>query len=126
MSRIKASKTKPENMVATLLRGMKIKYRRNLRNLPGCPDFRIIGERKVVFVHGCFWHRHTCKAAATPSSNKAFWAKKFEANIQRDKVVRQALKAMKYRVLVLWECQVEKGGASLSNRIMRFARGCRK
>jgi len=121
MSRIKASKTKPENLVAALLREMKIKYRRNVRNLPGCPDFRLIGERKVILVHGCFWHRHSCRAAAIPSSNRKFWLHKFRANMMRDKEVRVALRKSKYRSLILWECQVEKSGRALENRIIRFA-----
>ena len=122
MSRIRASNTKPENLVAALLHKLGIKYRRNVRSLPGRPDFRLAGEHKVVFVHGCFWHRHTCKATTTPSSNKGFWLKKFEANMWRDRDVRLALKKIKYKSLVLWECQVERSEAVLTNRILKFAR----
>jgi DNA mismatch endonuclease (patch repair protein) len=122
MSRIKGSNTKPENMVAVLLRKLGIKYRRNILSLPGRPDFHLVGEQKVVFVHGCFWHRHTCKAAATPSSNKGFWLKKFEANMRRDRDVRLALKKIKYKSLVLWECQVEKSETALKDRVLKFAR----
>lgn len=121
MSRIKAANTKPENLVAALLRKLGIKYRRNVRNLPGRPDFRLVEAQKVIFVNGCFWHRHTCKAAATPSSNKAFWLKKFEANVRRDRDVRSELRKKKFKVLVLWECQVEKSEVALKKKVLKFA-----
>lgn len=107
--------TGPEREIAAMLRALGASYRKNVRGLPGSPDFANQSRRWAVFVHGCFWHRHTgCRRATMPKNNRAFWLDKFAQNRTRDARAILTLKAMGFRVLLVWECQVAKAGPRLS------------
>lgn len=109
MSRIRGKKTGPEQAVAAILHKMGIRYCRNVKYLPGCPDFVIRKQMTVIFVHGCFWHRHrNCKRASTPKTNKAFWMEKLTANERRDRRNARKLRSKGWRVLTVWQCRLRK------------------
>jgi len=111
MSGIRGSNTLPEMTVRKALFAVGYRYRLHARNLPGRPDIVLPRMQAVIFVHGCFWHRHArCKYAYMPRSNVAFWQQKFADNIVRDRAVRRRLKKMGWRVHIIWECQVHARG----------------
>ncbi|MDD1526164.1 very short patch repair endonuclease [Bradyrhizobium sp. WBOS7] len=106
MARIRQKGTKIEAAVASALRDLGLHYRKNVRKLPGSPDFANRSKRWAVFVHGCFWHHHTgCYKATIPKSNRRFWLEKFRDNKRRDARSARLLRREGYRVLVIWECQ---------------------
>lgn len=121
MSRIRARDTKPELRVRSLLHGMGYRFRLHVKNLAGKPDIVLPKYRTVIFVHGCFWHRHPeCKYAYTPKSNVDFWEQKFTENIARDQKNIISLKAAGWNVIVVWECEtvdLELLGERLSDSI---------
>lgn len=107
MAGIKGKNTKPELVVRKLVHGMGFRYRLHRKDLPGSPDLVFPRLKKVIFVHGCFWHRHPeCKFAYTPKSNVHFWLNKLEGNTRRDERVLAALDALGWKVLIVWECEV--------------------
>ena len=107
MSRIKSSNTKPELTVRSILHRMGYRFRLHRKDLPGKPDIVLPKYKTVIFVHGCFWHRHKdCKYAYTPKSRIDFWERKFKANINRDLDVKKRLKELGWKVLVIWECEI--------------------
>ncbi|MGZ8245445.1 very short patch repair endonuclease [Methylomagnum sp.] len=109
MSRIRAKDTRPELTVRRLVHRMGLRFRLHVRNLPGCPDLVFPRLRKVVFVHGCFWHRHPnpeCKLTRLPKSRAEFWRRKLEGNRHRDRVKQEALLDLGWRFLVIWECEL--------------------
>jgi DNA mismatch endonuclease (patch repair protein) len=119
MSRIRATDTKPELVVRSLLHGMGFRYRLHVRTLPGCPDIVLPRWKCVVLVHGCFWHRHRgCYLAYTPKSRKTFWTEKFERNVYRDKKALAKLKQLGWKALVLWECELHDHDR-LTRRLLR-------
>lgn len=106
MSRIKGKNTQPEMVVRRLIHVMGYRFRLHRQDLPGSPDVVLPGRKKVIFVHSCFWHRHTgFKYAYVPKSNVDFWIKKFDANVRRDNSTMAALESLNWGVLILWECQ---------------------
>ncbi|QOJ02207.1 MAG: DNA mismatch endonuclease Vsr [Planctomycetia bacterium] len=106
MSRIRGRDTGPEKVVRSLLHRMGCRFRLYRRDLPGCPDIVLPKHRSVVFVHGCFWHRHArCRFSYTPKSRVGFWSAKFAENVRRDTRVRRALRNLGWRVIIVWECQ---------------------
>jgi len=106
MSRVRGRDTKPEKLVRSLIHRMGYRFRLHVGELPGRPDVVLPRHRKVVFVHGCFWHGHpSCKRAARPKSNREFWRAKIEANRKRDGRNIARLRELGWRVLVVWECQ---------------------
>lgn len=108
MSGIRAKDTKPEKLVRSALHRAGFRFRLHDKRLPGRPDIVLPRYKTVIFVHGCFWHRHPgCKYAATPKTRTEFWQKKFEDNVHRDAEVRAALEADGWRVVVVWECEVD-------------------
>lgn len=108
MSRIKGRDTKPELLVRSVLHRLGYRFRLHSKNLPGRPDVVLARHRIVVFVHGCFWHRHPhCRYAYTPRSNVSFWTTKFEQNVARDSETYRALRKEGWRVVVVWECQAK-------------------
>lgn len=118
MSGIRGKDTKPELLVRKYLHAQGFRYRLNDRSLPGTPDIVLPRWRTVIFVHGCFWHRHSgCRFAYTPKSRQDFWQKKFDNNISRDECAIANLKEAGWRVLVVWECTLRGGAyeAALSN-----------
>jgi DNA mismatch endonuclease (patch repair protein) len=107
MSKIRSGDTRPERQVRSLLHRLGYRFRLHRRDLPGTPDIVLPKYRTVIFVHGCFWHRHPgCKYAYTPKSRISFWQDKFAANIARDEKVRAALAEMGWRAIVVWECEL--------------------
>lgn len=107
MASIRSKNTKPEIVVRRYLHAAGFRYRLHQRSLPGCPDIVLAKYRCVVFVHGCFWHRHPgCDRAYTPKTRRAFWKKKFDDNVSRDRVQLRQLRQAGWRPLVIWECQV--------------------
>lgn len=119
MSRIRGGDTKPELIVRRLIHGLGYRYRLHVRKLPGRPDLVFSARRKVIFVHGCFWHQHECKRGTRPAANREFWTKKLARNRERDAAAAQALKALGWRVMIVWECQIRDKQA-LTRRIVRF------
>ena len=109
MSRIRAKDTKPELAVRSLLHRLGFRFRIHVKRLPGCPDIVLPKLRTVVFVNGCFWHRHrNCKFAYSPKSRKAFWEEKFRANVMRDRQRQRDLRRLGWTVRVVWECQARE------------------
>lgn len=107
MAGIKGKNTKPEMVVRKLVHGMGFRFRLHRKDLPGSPDLVFPRLRKVIFVHGCFWHRHSgCRLAYTPKSNAQYWLDKLEANTRRDVLALKALDALGWEILIVWECEV--------------------
>src|SRR4051794_13632433 len=120
MSLIRSRDTRPELAVRRLLHAMGYRYRLHDRSLPGCPDIVFKGKLKVIFVHGCFWHLHrACAACRPPKSKLEYWGPKLEGNAARDKQVRQRLRKLGWKCLVIWECEVD-GTDRLSRKISEF------
>jgi DNA mismatch endonuclease, patch repair protein len=120
MSRIRAQNTTPELIVRKILSPQGYRYRLHRRDLPGCPDLVFVGRRKIIFVHGCFWHRHSCKAGqSTPATNVEFWQTKMDGNVRRDEKNRNALAKQGWRVLIVWECET-RNMKRLERRLVRF------
>jgi len=110
MGRVRGKDTKPELVVRRLLHGLGYRYRLHRRDLPGAPDIVFGRLRKVIFVHGCFWHRHPdshCPLARLPKSRLDFWVPKLEGNLRRDEDNQRRLVALGWDVLVVWECQIK-------------------
>jgi len=108
MSRIKSKNTKIELVVRKYLFAKGYRYRLNDRTLPGKPDIVMRKYKTVIFIHGCFWHRHSgCKEATVPKTRTDFWEKKFQANIRNDQKNEKLLRDMGWNVIVVWECQIE-------------------
>lgn len=106
MSRITGKNTGPERVVRSLLHRLGFRFRLHRRDLPGKPDLVLPGRNAVIFVHGCFWHRHQgCKDATIPKTNTAFWLNKLNRNVERDLKAAAALKAAGWGVLYVWECE---------------------
>lgn len=107
MSRVRGKNSNPEMKLRRLVHGMGFRYRLHDGNLPGKPDMVFAGRRAVIFMHGCFWHRHhNCSLARIPKSRVGFWTEKLESNRKRDRRNRDKLKRLGWRVLVVWECQL--------------------
>lgn len=120
MSKVKGRDTKPEKKVRSMLHKLGFRFRINEKKLPGKPDIVLPRHRKVVFVHGCFWHGHKkCKRGSRPTSNVRFWTKKINGNIARDATVRRKLKRAGWKSLVIWTCQI-KDEVKLKERLECF------
>lgn len=120
MRRVRAKDTKPELIVRHLAWALGYRYRLHGRKLPGCPDLVFAARKKVIFVHGCFWHQHQgCKQYRMPRSRLDFWLPKLESNMARDRVNKTKLTKAGWEVLTLWECEL-KDADRVSHRIIRF------
>lgn len=109
MSKIRATNTKPEVMVRKYLFSRGLRYRKNVRTLPGTPDIVLKKYKTVIFVNGCFWHCHEgCPSFRLPKSNVEFWEKKLKRNIERDKIAYKQLDEMGWNIIVIWECELKK------------------
>lgn len=107
MSRVRSKDTRPELLVRRLIHGAGFRYRLHVRGLPGSPDLVFSSRKKVIFVHGCFWHSHTgCQHARIPKSRTDFWIAKLGANKMRDERNMDALADAGWKVMVLWECEL--------------------
>ena len=124
MSRIKGKNTKPEMIVRKWLWRNGYRYRLHRNDLPGKPDIVFAGRRKVIFVHGCFWHKHDCKYFKWPKSNAEFWRRKIEGNVHRGADNCAALTAAGWDYMVVWECELkEKNLEPLWDMITAFLNG---
>ncbi len=120
MGRVRSRHTKPEMTIRRMVHAMGYRYRLHAKDLPGKPDLVFRARKKVVFVHGCFWHRHAgCALARLPKSRQEFWFPKLEANWQRDMKNESALRASGWDVLTIWECELSDI-ARLKARIKGF------
>ncbi len=120
MSRVKAKDTQPEVLVRRLVSALGFRCRRHDARLPGVPDLVFPRLRKVIFIHGCFWHGHRCKAGRKrPQANRSYWDAKLLRNRVRDRRVRRELRRADWRVLALWECQL-KDSERLRRRVQDF------
>jgi DNA mismatch endonuclease (patch repair protein) len=108
MAAVRSKNTVPEMTVRRLVHSMGYRYRLHRSGLPGKPDLVFPGRRKIIFVHGCFWHQHGCKGSHLPRSNEGYWLPKLERNRARDTEHLKALRADGWACLVLWECQLKK------------------
>lgn len=113
MSGIKGRNTKPERLVRSYLHAAGFRFRLHRKDLPGCPDIVLPRYRAIIFVHGCFWHRHEgCNLASLPATRVDFWESKFAANVERDRRNETALAEAGWRVIIIWECQIRAGELS--------------
>ena len=107
MSHIRSTNTKPEENVRKYLFSKGFRYRKNVRSLPGCPDIVLAKYKTVIFVNGCFWHKHDCPRFVWPSSNEEYWGPKIMRNIERDHANQAKLKAAGWNVIIVWECELK-------------------
>ena len=122
MSAIRSANTKPELIVRRLVTALGYRYRLHRKDLPGKPDIVFGPARKVIFVHGCFWHMHpkkNCSDSRAPKSNTGYWSSKLARNAARDRQNRQRLRALGWRVLTIWDCET-KDDARLRARVRKF------
>lgn len=105
MARVRGRDTKPERVVRSAAHRMGYRFRLHVAGLPGRPDLVFPSKHKVIFVHGCFWHRHACNRGALPASNIEFWQEKLERNRSRDEEAIKALTRAGWKVRVVWECE---------------------
>jgi DNA mismatch endonuclease (patch repair protein) len=120
MARIRKVDTRPEMRVRKIVHAQGYRYRLHRRDLPGTPDLAFSRLRKVIFVHGCFWHRHSCRdGRKLPSGRHDYWIPKFERNVERHEANSEKLRALGWEILVLWECQLGDT-RSLENAILEF------
>jgi len=119
MGRVGQKHTKPELVVRALVHRLGFRFRLHRRDLPGRPDLVFPKLKKVVFVHGCFWHRHDCQKATTPKSNEAYWQQKFTENMDRDRKAVAELSRLGWGSMVVWECQTRDVDA-LANAVSTF------
>lgn len=108
MASVPQKNSKPEVVVRRLVHVLGFRFRLHRRDLPGSPDIVLPRLRKVIFVHGCFWHRHGCRRTTTPASNVRFWTAKFEANTLRDRKAIRLLRDEGWESLIVWECQTKR------------------
>ena len=117
MSRIRDVDTKPEMFVRRTLHAMGYRFRTHVRELSGRPDLVFTKRQAVIFVHGCFWHRHGCRKTYVPKTRKKFWREKFADNVSRDRQNQSLLTEAGWRVLVVWECEVENDDSILGRAV---------
>ena len=122
MSRIRDRDTVPELIVRRIAHKLGFRFRLHRRDLPGCPDIVFPRYCAVIMVHGCFWHRHPgCKYASSPKSRVEYWKSKFQSNVVRDKRNEKALRDLRWRVMVIWECET-KDQKDVADRIETYLR----
>lgn len=119
MSRVKSRDTTPERIVRSMIHAEGYRYRLHRKNLPGKPDIVFVRRKKIIFVHGCFWHGHACSKGRLPKSNDAFWRAKVETNRTRDVRHMAALGELGWGVLTVWQCEL-KNLVAVRHRIIDF------
>lgn len=122
MARIRSKDTKPERVVRSILHRLRFRFRIHCSDLPGKPDVVLPRHRKIILVHGCFWHGHSCALASKPKSNQAYWREKIKTNRLRDRRVRRDLVNDGWSVLELWECEIRRG-IGLVRKLRAFMKG---
>ena len=120
MAAVHSKDTKPELAVRSLVHALGYRFRLHVASLPGKPDLVFPGRRKIIFVHGCFWHRHArCRYATSPKTRPEFWQEKFCTNVARDRRTRRELKKLGWSILTVWQCEL-KNPQKLEVRIEEF------
>lgn len=120
MANVRSANTKPEMIVRRVAHGLGYRYRLHVRSLPGSPDLVFPRKKKVIFVHGCFWHRHDgCSRMTFPKTRADYWNAKFSANVARDAVQATALRELGWSVLTIWECET-RDHLALRDMISQF------
>lgn len=120
MRAVKSKDTTPELRVRRTVHALGYRYRLHRRDLPGCPDLVFGPKRKIIQVHGCFWHGHNCRRGERkPKQNADYWTKKLARNVERDAQVQTELERLGWRVLVIWECET-KDSQALCSRLTNF------
>lgn len=117
MSRIRSTNSMPEEIVRKYLFSKGFRYRKNVKKLPGCPDIVLPKYKTVIFVNGCFWHKHDCPRFVWPSSNQDYWIPKIQRNIERDRLNAAELQKKGWHIITVWECELKK-----KNRELRLER----
>ena len=107
MSHIRSKNSKPEEIVRKYLFANGFRYRKNVKTMPGCPDIVLPKYHTVIFVNGCFWHKHDCPRFVWPASNPDYWYQKIQRNVERDKQNINLLQQMGWKVLIVWECELK-------------------
>ena len=124
MRRVRSTDTIPERRVRSLLHKLGYRFRLHRRNLPGKPDIVLPKHRTVVFVHGCFWHRHeNCPHASAPSSRQGYWLPKFRRTVERDRKNQEELRQQGLNVFVVWECETKDLHSLAQRLIMKISKG---
>jgi DNA mismatch endonuclease (patch repair protein) len=122
MSQIRSKDTSPEIIVRSLVHRLGYRYALHRSDLPGHPDLVLVKRKKIIFVHGCFWHMHHCRyGKVKPATHKKFWQDKRHGNVERDKRNLKKLRKLGWKILVIWECQIKKP-EKLINKISNFLR----
>ena len=120
MQAVRSRDTTPEITVRRVIHALGYRYRLHVRSLPGCPDLVFPSRKKLIFVHGCFWHGHSCRAGVNrPRSNQDYWLSKLDRNKARDARNTNELRKLGWKTLTVWECQL-KNVAALEKKIYRF------
>ncbi len=120
MSQIRSKDTSPEITVRSIVHRMGYRYALHRNDLPGHPDIVLVRHKKIIFVHGCFWHMHHCRyGIVVPATRTKFWQTKRNSNVARDKRNQKALKKLGWQILVVWECQTKKP-ETIMNKIITF------
>jgi DNA mismatch endonuclease (patch repair protein) len=124
MAAIRSKNTRPEMFVRAIAHQLGYRYRLHVRSLPGAPDLVFPRLRKIINVHGCYWHMHKCRfGSVVPKTNADFWQTKRQGNVERDRRTLSALRRAGWRVLVVWECET-KDSARLTKKLCRFLEVC--
>jgi len=108
LRQVRSKDTTPELLIRKALWEKGLRYRKHYSKLPGKPDIAFPGRRLAIFIHGCFWHRHSCERSFFPKSNSAFWRAKFKKTIQRDESNEVLIESKGWKVLTLWECEINQ------------------
>jgi len=127
MSRIRSKDTSPELQARRLVHGLGYRYRLHSGDIPGRPDIVFRGRKKVIFVHGCFWHQHPapyCKIVRRPKSRTGYWNSKLDRNVQRDRTNQAALESQGWASLVIWECDLASRPEKVEAKVRRFLGAC--
>lgn len=123
MRAIRSKDMKPELLVRKLVHSLGYRFRLHRKDLPGKPDLVFLGRRKVIFVHGCFWHQHAgCREGRIPGSNQDYWRPKLERNQQRDRLHIENLQQLGWQVMIIWECET-RDRAKLAQDVCEFLDG---
>lgn len=123
MRSVKSKNTTPELLIRSMLHRLGFRFRLHRKDLPGSPDVVLPRYRTVIFVHGCFWHRHPgCRLTTTPKSRQSYWLPKFQGNVERDRRNIEALQKLGWQVIVVWECEIRRR-ADLEHQLTWALRG---
>lgn len=121
MSKIKGKNTSPEMKLRRLLWNNGYRYRLHRKDLPGKPDLVFQGKKKVIFVHGCFWHKHDCKRSGLPKTNESYWKIKLDTNEKRDLKNQKDLASLGWKSLIVWQCEFKKSNIeALQRKVFQF------